>query len=36
QKALPKAYEADERSIMFTKVGKHQPQMRTWNTVEKI
>lgn len=36
QKALPKAYEADARSIMFTKVGKHQPQMRTWNTVEKI
>lgn len=36
QKALPKAYEADARSIMFTKVGKRQPQMRTWNTVEKI
>lgn len=35
QKALPKAYEADARSIMFTKVGKRQPQMRTWNTVEK-
>jgi len=35
QKALPKAYEADARSIMFTKVGKRQPQMRTWNIVEK-
>ncbi len=36
QKALPKAYEADARSIMFTKVGKRQPQLRLWNTVEKI
>lgn len=36
QKALPKAYEADARSIMFTKVGKRQPQIRVWNTVEKI
>ncbi len=35
QKALPKAYEADARSIMFTKVGKRQPQMRVWNIVEK-
>ena len=35
QKALPKAYEADARSIMFTKVGKRQPQMRLWNIVEK-
>ena len=36
QKALPKAYEADARSIMFTKVGSRQSQMRTWNTVEKV
>ena len=36
QKALPKAYEADARSIMFTKVGKRQPYLRTWNIVEKI
>lgn len=36
QKALPKAYEADARSIMFTKVGKRRPQMRVWNIVEKI
>jgi hypothetical protein len=36
QKALPKAYEADARSIMFTKVGKRQPQLRLWNIVEKI
>ena len=36
QKALPKAYEADARSLMFTKVGKRQPQERTWNIVEKI
>ena len=36
QKALPKAYEADARSIMFTKVGKRQPYLRTWNTVTKV
>lgn len=35
QKALPKAYEADSRSLMFTKVGKRQPYIRTWNLVEK-
>lgn len=35
QKALPKAYEADARSVMFTKIGKQQPYLRTWNLVEK-
>lgn len=36
QKALPKAYQADERSIMFTKVGKRQSRDREWNDVYKI
>jgi hypothetical protein len=35
QKALPKAYEADTRSLMFTKVGKQPRQLRTWSIVEK-
>ncbi len=36
QKALPKAYEADARARMFTKVGKRPPYNRTWQTVTKV
>ena len=36
QKALPKAYEADARSRMFTKVGSRPPYNRTWNPVIKV
>lgn len=35
QKALPKAYEADSRSLMFVKTKRKEPEMRTWNLVEK-
>ena len=36
QKALPKAYEADARSRMYTKVGARRPYMRTWSEVTKV
>ena len=36
QKALPKAYEADARSSMFTKVGRQRPYVRTWQEVIKV
>lgn len=36
QKALPKAYEADARSLMFTKVGRQRPYARTWQEVVKV
>lgn len=36
QKALPKAYETDARSIMFTKIGRKPPREREWNNVYKV
>ena len=36
QKALPKAYEADARSRMYTKVGRRRPFNRTWQYVTKV
>ena len=36
QKALPKAYESDARSVMFTRIGKKQPRLTYWNNVEKV
>jgi len=35
QKALPKAYEADARSRMYTKIGARRPHWRTWQEVTK-
>lgn len=36
QKALPKAYEADARSRMYTKIGRRRPYNRTWQPVTKV
>lgn len=36
QKALPKAYEADARSRMYTKIGARPPYVRTWQKVTKV
>lgn len=36
QKALPKAYDVDARSLMFVKVGRQRPYMRTWQEVVKV
>jgi len=36
QKALPKAYEADARSQMFTKIGRRRHHVRTWQEVTKV
>lgn len=36
QKALPKAYEADARSRMYTKIGARPPYVRTWQEVTKV
>lgn len=36
QKALPKAYDADARSRMFTKIGARPPYNRTWQPVTKV
>lgn len=36
QKDLPKAYQADARSVMHTKIGKRELHKRTWEDVYKV